>query len=247
MTDQDQMAAAMATGAQAPEENSLQNSMDAIANSNEEMIPRAQVEELITLVKDVFGGHTASVNNNDLFAEIGELAKFINGAKKDLNTAKTGQIADQDIPDASNQLDAIVKMTEAATGKIMDECERMQSVQAMLRERLLSIEPPIDPDAMAGIDDSLNDMNTSITFVYEACNFQDVTGQRIQKVVKALTEIERQVLRMVVVFGLAQKEESLDEETKAELMEDVDLLNGPQLEGQGLDQDDIDDLLNTLL
>lgn len=247
MTDQDQMAAAMAAEAQAPEENSLQNSMDAIANSNEEMIPRAQVEELIALVKDVFGGHTGGVNAGDLFTEIGELAKFINGAKKDLNTVKTGQIADQDIPDASNQLDAIVKMTEAATGKIMDECERMQSVQAMLRERLLTIDPPIDPDAMAGIDDSLNDMNTSITFVYEACNFQDVTGQRIQKVVKALTEIERQVLRMVVVFGLAQKEESLDAETKAELMEDVDLLNGPQLEGQGLDQDDIDDLLNTLL
>jgi|GEM_PF-6387875 len=36
--------------------------MNAIANSSEEMIPRAQVEELIALVKDVFGGHTGGVN-----------------------------------------------------------------------------------------------------------------------------------------------------------------------------------------
>ena len=170
MNEQDPMAAAMAEETPVAEQPttdgpSLQNSMAAIANSDEEMIPRAQVEELIGLVKDVFGGHTGGVNANDLFTEIGELAKFINGAKKDLNTAKTGKIADEDIPDASNQLDAIVKMTEAATGKIMDECERMQSVQAMLRERLLSVEPPIDPDAMAGIDDSLNDMSTSITSV----------------------------------------------------------------------------------
>lgn len=243
-----EMAAAPAPTPQESSHSNLQNQMAAITDSQEEMIPKAQVVELINLVRDVFGGSTTKgVDEDNLFHEIGELAKFINNAKKELNTVKTGKIADEDIPDASNQLDAIVKMTEAATGRIMDECERMQSVQAVLRDRLINAEPPIDPDVLAGVDDSLDDMGTSITFVYEACNFQDITGQRIQKVVKALQEIERQVLRMVVVFGLAQKEGSLAQEVKDDLLQDADLLNGPQLDGQGLDQDDIDDILNALL
>lgn len=227
------------------QENQLQNQMEALSNTEGDMVPKAQVEELIQSVKSMFGG-AQGVQSQDMFHEIGELAKFINGAKKEMDDLDTDKMAGEDIPDASNQLDAIIKMTEAATGRIMDECERMQSVQAMVRDRILSVEPPIDPDAMAGIDDSLSDMATSITFVYEACNFQDITGQRIQKVVNLLQEIERQVLRMVVVFGLEQNS-GLDAGKRAEFQEDANLLNGPQLEGQGLDQDDIDDILSSLL
>jgi chemotaxis regulatin CheY-phosphate phosphatase CheZ len=65
--------------------------------------------------------------------------------------------------------------------------------------------------------------------------------------VKALQEIERQVLRMVVVFGLVENQSKLDEATKQELTEDAALLQGPQLAGQGLEQDDIDAILAKLL
>ncbi len=210
-----------------------------------DMVPAEQVRELVDAVRGMFGKDME--RSNQLYQEIGELAKFINNAKKELQEVQTSQIADKEIPNATTQLDAIIQMTETATGRIMDECDRLGMFHADLRERLLAMDPPLDPNAMAGVDDGLSEAAASITKIYEACNFQDITGQRIQKVVGALQEIERQVLRMVVVFGLIQNESSLDEETKAELKQDAELLEGPQLAGQGLEQDDIDALLSKLL
>jgi chemotaxis protein CheZ len=215
-----------------------------------DMVPAAQVWDLVAAVKSMFGqedegAHTKS--SVQLYHELGELAKFINQAKKELTEVATGDVAMSHLPNATNQLDAIVAMTEQATSQIMDECDGLTMFHNDLREKLLAMDPPLDPDALAGIDDALTNAQTSITKVYEACNFQDITSQRIQKVVKALHEIERQVLRMVVVFGLQAREDELDADTKAMLQEDAALLNGPALAGQGLEQDDIDAILSKLL
>lgn len=213
-----------------------------------DMIPAEQVRELVGAVKQMFGQHADKPNTTEkLYAELGELAKYINNAKKELQEVKGSSIAEEHLPNATNQLDAIVQMTEQATGRIMDECDRLTMFHNDLRERLIAMDPPLDPDALAGADDAINQAATSITHIFEACNFQDITGQRVQKVVRALQEIERQVLRMVVVFGLMENRHNLDEETAAELREDAELLNGPQLTGQGLEQDEIDSILSKLL
>jgi chemotaxis protein CheZ len=217
------------------------------ASQKGDMIPAQQVWELVDAVKGMFGQTGGHAGNAQLFQELGELARYINNAKKELQEVKSSNIADQHLPTATNQLDAIVQMTEQATGRIMDECDRLTMFHNDLRDRLLNMDPPLDPMAMAGVDDALNEAATSITHVFEACNFQDITGQRIQKVVRALQEIERQVLRMVVVFGLVENQHKLDDETKESLQEDAALLNGPQLEGQGLEQDEIDAILSKLL
>ncbi len=217
------------------------------AAQNGDMIPAEQVRELVAAVKEMFGQQGNSSTNEKLYQELGELAKYINNARKELQEVKSSNIAEDHLPSASNQLDAIVQMTEQATGRIMDECDRLTMFHTDMRERLLNVDPPIEPDALAGIDDAMNSAAASVTHIFEACNFQDITVQRIQKVVKALQEIERQVLRMVVVFGLMENKNNLDAETTAELQEDAALLNGPQLSGQGLDQDEIDSILSKLL
>lgn len=226
----------------------LHTQLEALESNTDEMIPAAQVKELITSLKNMFGnqleGQEGAGADSEMLKDLGELAKFINEAKLELQDANDAGVTGKDLPEASTQLDAIIKMTEEATTRIMDECERVQSTHATMRDRLLSIDPPLDPDAMIGIDDALNDAETSVTRIYEACNFQDITGQRIMKVVKALQDIERMVLRMLVVFGLSHSQ--LDESSKKELEEDAQLLNGPALPGQGLEQDDIDDILRLL-
>lgn len=215
-----------------------------------DMIPAEQVRELVAAVKEMFGQQGQAVSqasNEKLYHELGELAKYINNAKKELQQVKSSNLAEEHLPSATNQLDAIVQMTEQATGRIMDECDRLTMFHNDMRERLINMDPPLDPEALAGIDDALNEAATSVTHVFEACNFQDITVQRVQKVIRALQEIERQVLRMVVVFGLMENKNNLDEETAAELREDAELLNGPQLNGQGLEQDEIDSILSKLL
>jgi chemotaxis protein CheZ len=217
------------------------------AAQNGDMIPAEQVRELVAAVKEMFGQSGSAQTNERLYHELGELAKYINNARKELQEVKNSNIAEEQLPSATNQLDAIVQMTEQATGRIMDECDRLTMFHTDMRERLINMDPPLEPDALAGVDDSMNEAAASVTHIYEACNFQDITVQRIQKVVRALQEIERQVLRMVVVFGLMENRNNLDAETTAELQEDAALLNGPQLGGQGLDQDEIDSILSKLL
>src|SRR3546814_553319 len=86
----------------------------------------------------------------------------------------------------------------------------------------------------------------AVTRVYEACNFQDITGQRITKIVKALQHIETKVDALLNAFG-----EELEEQRKARQAakaaakptKDGHLLNGPQLPDEATKQADIDALL----
>lgn len=219
--------------------------MKAGESSGEDTVPVKDVWALIDGVKGMFGKDTK--NRSQIFSELAELAKFINDTRKQLHEARKDHIADRELPDAESQLDAIVRMTEQATGKIMDACDQLNMFHTDVRERLIAMDPPLDPDALAGVDDAMAQAQTSVTHIYEACNFQDITGQRIQKVVKLLKDIERKVLKMVVTLGLAEHNDDWDESTKAELSEDAKLLNGPSIPGQGLEQDEIDALLARLL
>ena len=49
----------------------------------------------------------------------------------------------------------------------------------------------------------LGDIHETIMRIYEACNFQDLTGQRINKVVRALSFIEERVESMLSVWHKA--------------------------------------------
>ena len=74
--------------------------------------------------------------------------------------------------------------------------------------------------------------------VYEACSFQDITSQHISQVLKSITYVEERVNSLIDFWGhdkLISTKVAAEERT-----EDKKLLNGPQLEGQGLSQDDID-------
>ena len=44
-------------------------------------------------------------------------------------------------------------------------------------------------------------ITNATTQIYEACGFQDITGQRISKIVKAMQEIETKIDDLIGVFG----------------------------------------------
>ena len=49
-------------------------------------------------------------------------------------------------------------------------------------------------------------LQDATTRIYEACSFQDITGQRITKVVAALKAIEAKVAQIVATFGSRARE-----------------------------------------
>lgn len=222
----------------------IQKQIESLESQTEGSVPVEQVQDLVKAVKDLFEGRFEG-EDVKLYGELGDLAKYINEARKELREFQPHMLTDQEIPDASDQLDAIVQQTEKATGSIMDSCEQLESMNQRVVDKLISHDPPLDEDVLAGVDDALTESQSHITNIFESCNFQDLTGQRIMKIVKTLREVERQVLRMVVVFGLQNK--TVEEDVRKKLEDEAEVLEGPQLPGNSLEQDDIDDILNKLL
>ena len=96
-----------------------------------------------------------------------------------------------------------------------------------------------DPDQAPLLDQIVDNGND----VFEACSFQDITGQRVNKVLKSITYAEKRSIALVDLWGkdqLAEVEVPVDREKTT----DEQLVSGPQLEGDGLSQDDIDNLLD---
>ncbi len=165
--------------------------------------------------------------------ELGGLLRYIQRVRQEI--AAIHRPADEDYQFASmgEQLDAIVKATEKATNTIMEATENTQDAVAELRTMLT------DADQIALLDRIVDGGNN----VFEACSFQDITGQRVHKVVKSVTYVEERVTALVDIWGedeLAAIEVPADQEKSA----DEKLVSGPQLEGEGLSQDDIDKLFD---
>jgi chemotaxis protein CheZ len=94
--------------------------------------------------------------------EIERLAQYIINAKGEIFAISTNDKNEQVIMDASQHLDEVIKSTEEATTKIMDAADKIQSLATVM-----------------GGDRAREIVNTTGE-IYEACNFQDITGQRIK-------------------------------------------------------------------
>jgi chemotaxis protein CheZ len=84
-----------------------------------------------------------------------------------------------------------------------------------------------------------------VTKILEACSFQDITGQRINKVVKSIKQIDEKISRLMGV--LEEKIPGLPSTVLQDTRQgDAKLLNGPQMPDKAISQDDIDKLLADL-
>lgn len=164
-----------------------------------------------------------TVHDTALLLEVEELGRTIANAKLEIAALKVDDITGCHIPFATDELDAIVAHTAAATDAILESCETLDTVAATVN------------------GDAADKLQAATTRIYEACSFQDITGQRITKVVGTLKTIEEKVARIIATFG--RNTAGLPPPPPAALTAMEELLNGPQLPRQAMDQSDIDKLM----
>jgi len=97
----------------------------------------------------------------------------------------------QDIGRTSDELQAIVAGTEQATNRILTASEHVDDLSRQIYKT--------SKDAAAV--QSAQAIQTQMQIVFEACNFQDLTGQRISKVVKTMAFIETRIDEMLRIWG----------------------------------------------
>lgn len=130
----------------------------------------------------------------------------------------------------AGELDAIVSGTEQATNKILRSAEQIDEAARNLSAMLKSTYEK----------DLTQDIQDQVTQIFEACNFQDMTGQRIAKVVSTLTMVEDHLARMMEIWNVIER---FNAEAVQSASSNLDgLLNGPKLEGDAghSTQDEID-------
>ncbi len=161
--------------------------------------------------------------------DIADMHEAIERTKAEIANIKAEGEESNRFVDASHELDAIVTQTEGATQSILEAAEQIQEKAWVLREN--------------GADDAVcDDIDAKATEIFMACSFQDLTGQRTNKVVQVLRYLESRINLMINIWGIQE----LEAEATAgpvDTRPDAHLLNGPQLAG-GVSQNNVDELMS---
>jgi chemotaxis regulatin CheY-phosphate phosphatase CheZ len=160
--------------------------------------------------------------------ELLEISAHIQQTRNEIAALHPDDKGASSIVHATSELDAIVSATERATYDILNGAERIQAAAAKL---------PAAPE----VSTLAAEIGKQATDIMTACSFQDLTGQRISKVVNALRYIETRINAMIEIWGIDEAARAAAATAPADDRPDAHLLNGPQLEGAA-DQSEIDSL-----
>ncbi len=217
----------------------------AIAELREELFKKSRTsqasagaDDAITSVTDkMLEAHNRDIEDaKKLKAEIDQLSAAIDTTKREIaamrykDANKYGRITD-----VTHELDEVVLDTEHATESILSSCE---AIEIHIDAIELQASSPEERAEIAALGEK-------VVKIYEACNFQDITGQRITKVVNTLKFIEQRLDVMMGIWGGHEVFDAIELPDAEVGHEDELLLNGPAREGgDSVSQDDIDALFD---
>lgn len=134
-----------------------------------------------------------------------------------IRTEASGILENSQMPDTTLHLNDILKATEKAALTILDAAANISAITA-------------DPSLSTPIKDAIS---KEVGRIFEASGFQDLSGQRIKKVLSQLNALESQL-------------QHLSDTAKSDVpvKQKDSLLNGPALIAEAPSQTDIDKLFN---
>jgi len=245
----------------------FQKQFSAKAKELLEKLESNDVAGAVGLIQDL-----QKVRDESLYQEIGRLTRALHESIKNFKLDSNIQGAGSDIDEANEGLAYVVSMTDKAANKTMDKVEEsMPLSEAIANEsaeinelwqRFLKKEmaPAEFRDLTKRISEFLSstkkntsDINANLNEILLAQDFQDLTGQVIQKITKMVTDVESRLVNLVAMAGHVdqmtgiQHGEIVVEEDEEDPMKGV----GPQMNAEmkedvAANQDDVDDLLSSL-
>jgi chemotaxis protein CheZ len=153
-----------------------------MSHANDAAVPRsaADMQSLIEQLIVVLRARRREAEAT-LVVELQGILAYIQGVRTDLSQIGP-ELKTHYIPTATDELEAISETTAAATNRIMDAAEA------------------IDAMAAGRTSASKEALSAAATQIYEACTFQDLTGQRVRKIATALHETEVKIDQLIATF-----------------------------------------------
>ena len=241
------------------------------------LISLEQARELVQLLE--MGEHDAAnqlvqqlavPGSSELFAEVGKLTRQLHDSLKNFQIDPSlNNLLEEDIPDAKKRLNHVIDMTEQAANRTMDAVESCLPIADQLSQQLHSIAPQwqklmqrqlqlgdfktlchtLDGFFVQASNDS-SALNSLLTDVLMAQDYQDLTGQILRRVIELVREVEESLIGLLTAFGqsnMVMPSEPKPAKNKPKAHE----AEGPIIDAAERDdvvsgQDDVDDLLSSL-
>jgi chemotaxis protein CheZ len=171
-----------------------------------------------------------------LKVELDLIHDAINRTKREIATLHGKSFEGQEMAKVNGELGAVVGGTEQATQQILEATEAIDQAATALTKN-------VSPDQQRLLSEEIQERVVSI---FEACNFQDLTGQRISKVMTTMKFIEQHINEMMEIWGGVDAIKAHATPIVDTREGDAKLLNGPKLDGDvgHASQDDIDALFD---
>ncbi|WP_020591631.1 protein phosphatase CheZ [Kiloniella laminariae] len=167
--------------------------------------------------------------------ELEKLVMYMGRLREELADASRKKGERTDFENMSVQLDALVRNTEVASDQILKSSEGILDLVDMIRDEK-------DEEARHSMCDTLtaHAMDT-----LEACSFQDLTGQRVTKILHSLQFVEDRVNAMINIYGQEAVINRGAELSANDIPEEEVAMDGPAvIEEEAISQDDIDALFD---
>src|SRR6202790_3559585 len=171
-----------------------------------------------------------------LKVELDLIHDAISRTKREIAVLHGNSFNGEEMARVNGELGAVVGGTEEATQQILEAAEAIDNAATALSK-------VNTPDQQKLLSEEIQDRVVSI---FEACNFQDLTGQRISKVMATMKFIENHIMVMMDIWGGVDAIRAHAPPIVDEREGDDRLLNGPKLDGDAghASQNDIDALFD---
>jgi chemotaxis protein CheZ len=185
-------------------------------------------------------------DGKDLYVEVGKITRKLHNSLREFQnniTPRLKSLPVDQLPEASDKLQWVIQKTEEAASQTLNLVEKHLGYQDKTTKVINHLEKVLndrqgvteeDRQAIAHLKDMNQELPKDLMEIMIAQDFQDLTGQIIKKVIQLISDIEKQLVKIVTIFGL-QIESGAKED-----------LEGPQIkqqEGVASDQSEVDDIL----
>lgn len=202
----------------------LLKTIESLQGKDSKMLDNQQFEAILKEFSDTIGSYVSVEEKSILSNQINNVLSQITNLKAQTFQMGSDILKDNYIPDISVELHSVIAQTEKSVEGILDVSDAIRNIST--------------GNVSA---DTKEDLMINSTKLLELCNFQDLTGQILQRIIKRLTTIETTIGN---IFHILRQDPRVILTEIVEPVKTDSLLNGPQTEEERPSQSEVDDLFN---
>jgi len=189
------------------------------SGTNREQDFQVELQELLHSMRSMAEGNFYRLVNVRARGVVGELAAYVNQAMRNLQSLDPAvKSTSREIPKVAQHLAEIIRTTEEATNRVLEEAEHLVEEQSRVEQGLSRVAEALRHQG-AGVPpgEAIRQLEEVRELqchshgramdIMAAMEFQDLTTQKIQRLISLVAEVESRLLQLLVMFRLEETPE----------------------------------------